>query len=37
VEREHAERFIARFGGQPFDPSDRGRGARWAEWKEQRR
>jgi hypothetical protein len=30
---EHAERFLARFGGQPFDPSMRGRGAKWAQWR----
>ena len=36
AEREHAEQFMARFGGQPFDPRDRGRGARWARWNEQR-
>jgi hypothetical protein len=30
---EHAERFLARFGGQPFDASMRGRGAKWAQWR----
>jgi hypothetical protein len=30
---EHAERFLARFGGEKFHPSQRGRGAKWAVWK----
>jgi hypothetical protein len=28
----HAELFMARFGGEPFDPKQRGKGARWARW-----
>jgi hypothetical protein len=24
--------FMARFGGERFDPAQRGRGARWAQW-----
>jgi hypothetical protein len=27
--KEHAEKFMARFGGEWFDPSTRGRGHRW--------
>ena len=29
----HAACFLARFGGEPFDPKQRGRGRRWARWK----
>jgi hypothetical protein len=29
---EHAEKFRVRFGGERFDPKDRGRGASWARW-----
>jgi hypothetical protein len=25
----HAERFRERFGSEPFDPKDRGRGSAW--------
>jgi hypothetical protein len=28
----NAEQFRARFGGEPFNPADRGRGANWARW-----
>jgi hypothetical protein len=28
----HAALFRERFGGEPFDPKDRGRGAAWARW-----
>lgn len=30
---EDAERFRAQFGGIPFDPKSRGRGARWHQWR----
>jgi hypothetical protein len=30
---EHAAEFRARFGGETFDPADRGRGANWARWR----
>ena len=33
AEREHAEKFIRRFAGEPFDPRDRGKGAKWAQWR----
>lgn len=29
AEREHAERFMAEFGGEWFEPKTRGRGHRW--------
>ena len=29
---EHAENFRVRFGGERFDPKDRGRGSNWARW-----
>jgi hypothetical protein len=29
AEREHAEKFLVRFGGEWFDPSQRGKGASW--------
>jgi hypothetical protein len=32
ADAEHAERFRVRFGGEPFDPKDRGCGASWARW-----
>jgi hypothetical protein len=28
----HADLFRERFGGEPFDPQDRGRGAAWIRW-----
>ena len=31
--REDAEKFQARFGGEEFDPRQRGRGKSWARWK----
>ena len=31
----HAERFRARFGGEPFDPKDRGRGSAWFLWRKR--
>ena len=27
------QKFIERFGGEKFDPAERGRGANWARWK----
>src|SRR5215831_18189758 len=33
AEREHAEKFMGRFGGEPFDPSSRGKGNKWAQWR----
>ena len=30
---EHAEKFMQRFGGEPFNPKDRGKGSNWARWK----
>jgi len=30
---EHAATFMARFGGERFNPAQRGRGAWWAQWK----
>lgn len=30
---QHAAAFQAAFGGEPFDPADRGRGASWWRWK----
>lgn len=29
----HADAFKKRFGGEPFDPKDRGRGSHWFEWR----
>jgi hypothetical protein len=29
---DHAQRFMARFGGERFKPEERGRGASWARW-----
>ena len=31
--REHAERFMQEFGGEPMRPSERGKGKHWAQWK----
>jgi len=33
AEPVHAERFMARFGGEPFDQRQRGKGVHWARWK----
>ena len=33
AEEEHAEIFRMRFGGERMHPSERGKGARWAQWK----
>jgi hypothetical protein len=32
AECEHAQRFMKRFGGEKFDPSQRGKGSSWARW-----
>jgi len=32
AEEAHAEAFQLRFGGERFNPKDRGRGRRWARW-----
>ena len=32
ADAEHAEKFRMRFGGEQFDPKDRGRGSNWARW-----
>jgi len=32
ADAEHAEKFQVRFGGERFDPKDRGRGSNWARW-----
>jgi hypothetical protein len=29
----HADLFRERFGGEPFDPRDRGRGSKWHLWR----
>lgn len=33
AEEEHAEIFRAEFGGERMHPSERGKGARWGQWK----
>lgn len=33
AEAEHAEKFMHRFGGEKFDPRQRGKGSSWATWK----
>jgi hypothetical protein len=35
AEAEHAAKFMARFGGERFNPDDRGRGTAWAQWKKK--
>lgn len=30
--KDHAERFMAAYGGEWFDPRDRGRGLDWNKW-----
>src|ERR1700736_6192918 len=32
ADAEHAEKFRMRFGGERFNPKDRGRGSNWARW-----
>jgi hypothetical protein len=33
AEKDHAAQFMAAFGGEPFDPDERGRGRHWAQWR----
>lgn len=33
AEKEHAEKFKARFGGEWFEPQKRGKGQAWMIWK----
>jgi hypothetical protein len=33
AEEEHAEIFREAFGGERMHPSEKGKGARWAQWK----
>jgi hypothetical protein len=28
-----AEKFMQRFGGEPFDPWQKGKGSNWAQWR----
>jgi hypothetical protein len=37
AEKSHADLFRERFGGEPFDPSSRGRGNAWNVWREPKR
>jgi hypothetical protein len=37
AEKAHADAFRVRFGGEHFDPRDRGRGASWAKWDKRTR
>jgi hypothetical protein len=32
AEKEQADRFSERFGGEPFNPKDRGTGNSWRKW-----
>jgi hypothetical protein len=32
AEKTHAEKFMERFGGEKFDPKQRGKGGDWARW-----
>jgi hypothetical protein len=32
TESVHADLFMQRFGGEKFDPKQRGKGAQWARW-----
>jgi hypothetical protein len=32
ADAEHAKKFRMRFGGERFNPKDRGRGSNWARW-----
>jgi hypothetical protein len=34
ADAQHAARFREHFDGEPFDPRQRGRGARWHEWRQ---
>jgi hypothetical protein len=33
AEPEDAEKFSRRFGGEKFEPRQRGKGAKWAQWR----
>jgi hypothetical protein len=33
AEEEHAEIFRAEFGGERMHPEEKGKGARWSQWK----
>ena len=33
AEQGDAEKFMQRFGGERFDPKQRGKGSNWARWK----
>ena len=33
AEQAHAERFMQAFGGEPMQPSERGKGKHWSQWK----
>jgi len=33
AEQADAEKFMKRFGGETFDPKQRGKGSNWARWK----
>jgi hypothetical protein len=35
ADASHAERFRERFGGERFDPKDRGRGCAWFLWRKR--
>ena len=32
AEPAHAAKFMQRFGGETFDPGQKGKGGRWAQW-----
>jgi len=33
ADQEHAEKFAQRFGGERFDPKQKGSGRQWAQWR----
>jgi hypothetical protein len=33
ADAEHAQKFMRQFGGERFDPKQRGKGSNWAQWK----
>lgn len=33
AEPADAGKFMQRFGGEPFDPTQRGKGSNWAQWR----
>jgi hypothetical protein len=35
ADKEHASLFSERFGGEPFNPKDRGRGSNWRVWRQR--